>query len=79
MFSKMFSYFDETLSKYQYGFRKGYGAQQCLLVLLEKWKTAVGKGSVFGVFLTDLSNAFDSLNHERFMAKLSSYEFILPA
>ena len=75
----MFSCFDETLSKYQNGFKKGYSAQQNLLALLEKWKTAVGKGNVLGAFLTDLSNAFDCLNHERFMAKLSSYEFILPA
>ena len=69
----MFSCFDETLSKYQ------NSAQQNLLALLEKWKTAVGKGNVLGAFLTDLSNAFDCLNHERFMAKLRAYEFILPA
>ena len=36
MFSQMSAYFDEIFSKYQYGFRKGYSTQQCLLALLEK-------------------------------------------
>ena len=44
MFSQMSAYFYEIFSKYQYGFRKGYSTQQCLLPLLEKWKAAVGKG-----------------------------------
>ena len=54
MFSQMSAYFDEIFSKYQYGFRKGYSSQQCLLALLEKWKAAVDKGKVFGALLTDL-------------------------
>ena len=61
----MSAYFDEIFSKYQYGFRKGYSSQQCLLALLEKWKAAVEKGKVFGPLLTDLSRTFDCLNHER--------------
>ena len=63
MFSQMSAYFDETFSKYQYGFRKGCSTQQCLLVLLEKWKAAVDKGKEFGALLTDSSKAFDCLNH----------------
>ena len=31
-------YFDEILSKYQCGFRKGYNSQHCLIALIEKWK-----------------------------------------
>ena len=34
-------FIDPLLSKYQYGFGKGFSAQHCLLVMLEKWKNAV--------------------------------------
>ena len=44
---------DPLLRKHQYGFRKGFSAQFCLLAILEKWKNEVGKGKVFGVLLTD--------------------------
>ena len=37
MFSQMSARFDEILSKYQYGFRKGNSTQQYLLALIEKW------------------------------------------
>ena len=29
-------YFSDLLSKYQCGFRQGYGTQDCLLVMIEK-------------------------------------------
>ena len=31
-------YFDPILSKYQFGFRNRYSAQQCLLTMTEKWR-----------------------------------------
>ena len=49
------------------------------LALLEKWKTAVEKGKVFGALLTDLSKAFDCLNRELLTAKLNAHGFTLPA
>ena len=47
--------------------------------LLEKWKNSVDKGKAFGALLTDLSKAFDCLNHELLTAKLNTYGFTLPA
>ena len=47
VFSKIFErllsrqlseFFDNILSKFQYGFRKCYGTQHCLLLMLEIWK-----------------------------------------
>ena len=79
MFSQMSAYFDKIFSKYQYMFRKECSTQQWLLALLEKWKTAVDKGKVFGALLTNLSKAFDCLNQELHIAKLNAYGFTLPA
>ena len=37
IYTQMSKYFDPILSKCQFGFRKGYSAQQCLLIMTEKW------------------------------------------
>ena len=47
--------------------------------LLEKWRNSVDKGKSFGALLTDLSKAFDCLDHELITAKLNTYGFTLPA
>ena len=67
------------LSKHQCGFRNGYSTQQCLLAMLEKWRSAVDNKKTFGVLLTDLSKAFDCLSHELLLAKLHAYGFSIPA
>ena len=41
MHSQISSYFDNILSKYQFGFRQGHSSQQCLLVLIENWEKKV--------------------------------------
>ena len=53
------NFMDPLLSKYQCGFRKGFSAQNCLLTMLEKWKSSVDRGKSFGLLLTDLSKVFD--------------------
>ena len=64
---------DQSLSKYQSGFRRGFNAQNCQLVMLEKWKLSVDKGKAFWPLLTDLLKAFDCLSHELIIAKLNTY------
>ena len=79
MFKEMSQFFDKIFSKYQCGFRKGFSTQQCLLAMLEKWKRSIDNGKSFGALLTDLSKAFDCLDHELLIAKLNAYGFHLSA
>ena len=44
-------FIDPLLCKFQRGFRKGYGAQDRLLAMLEHWKSTVYKGKVLGLYL----------------------------
>ena len=55
-------YFQPVLSNLQCGFRKGYSAQLCLLVLIEKCDKVMDKGGFAGLLLTDLSKAFDYID-----------------
>ena len=79
LFEQISGFFDNFLSEKQCGFRKGYSTQHCLVNLLEKWKSSVDKGKTSGALLTDLSKAFDCLDHELLTAKVNAYGFDLPA
>ena len=68
VFSKVFErllsrqrleFFDNVLSKFQCGFRNGYGTQSCLLLMLDIWEGATDNNKAFGALLTDLSKAID--------------------
>ena len=68
---QLLEFFDNILSKFQCGFRKGYGTQHCLLLMLEIWKEATDNNKAFGALLNDLSRAFDC--HDLLIAKLHAY------
>ena len=71
----MYTYFDKFFVKYQCGFCKGYNAQHCLLVMIEKMKEARDKNKVCGAVFTNLSKAFDCLKHDLLIAKLQAFGF----
>ena len=62
-------------SKYQCGFRKQFSVQHCLIVMIEKWSQSLNSGGQASAFLTDLSKAFDCIDHELIIAKLNANGF----
>ena len=65
LYNQMHTYFDNILSKYQCGFRKGFNAQHYLVSMIEKWKESADNGGAFGALMTDLTKAFHCLHHEQ--------------
>ena len=84
IFSKIFErhmseqiseYAKSFLSPYMFGYRKGHSTEQCVMIMIEKWKKALDEQKVAGAVLTDLSKAFDCLPHDLLIAKLYAYGF----
>ena len=71
----MYPYFDKLFSKFQCGFQKGFNAQHCWITMIEKWRRSLDGGSQAGALPTDLSKAFDCIDHELLIAKLYAYGF----
>ena len=70
-------YFENMLSNFQCGCRKGLSTQHCLLLIIEKWEEAVDKDQSFGALLANLLNAFDCHSHDLLIGKLHSFVIFL--
>ena len=75
IYNQLYDYFDGILFPSQCGFRNGYSTQHCLLVMLEKFKESVDKGNEFGALLTDLSKAFDFIDHKLICKTIMVWSF----
>ena len=68
MHNQIIGYIEKYLCPYLFGFRKGYITEQCLNVMIERWKKALDQTKYVGAVLTDLSKAFDCFNHQLLIA-----------
>ena len=57
------------------GYRKGFSTQYALFSLIESWEKILDEKGFGGAVLMDLLKAFDTLNHELLIGKLSAYGF----
>ena len=73
------SYIEDKLPKWLTGFRKSYGTQHSLLLMLEKLRRGIDNGSYVSALFMDLSKAFDTINHDLMLAKLKAHGFSINA
>ena len=66
---------NEILYRYQLGFRKNHSTDTCLSYLTDKIRTGFDCGLLTGMILIDLQKAFDTINHNILLKKMSSIGF----
>ena len=47
MYKQMATFINKYFPRFQCGIRKGYSSQQCLIALIEKWKSAADSRNIF--------------------------------
>ena len=67
------SYIKIFLSPYLCGYRRDLTTQLALLSLIEKWKVVLDNKGFGEAVLMDLSEAFDTINHDLLISKLHVY------
>ncbi len=66
-------FFQDKISPYMSGFRKGYNCERVLIRLVGNCKQASDSNMVYGIVLSDLSKVFDCLPPRLVVAKLQAY------
>jgi hypothetical protein len=64
---------EKILSDYQHGFTLGRSCTTQLLQIFDKWTEILDEGGSIDVIYLDLAKAFDTVPHQRLLAKLSGY------
>ena len=75
IFQQISSHVANKLSPFLCGFRKGYNAHHALLRLKHKLNRSLDNKQNIGLFMMDLSKAFDCIPHNLLIAKLHAYGF----
>ena len=64
---------NKLYSTKQLGYSEGKSTEFLLLLLTERWQTAIDRGKVVGVLYIGLRKAFDSISHHILLEKLNGF------
>ena len=65
----------QLLHKSQSGFRKHHSCNTALIKLVDNWLKSIDNGETVGAIFFDLRKAFDVVDHNLLLKKLSMYKF----
>ena len=73
IYNQLYEYLSDKIFPSQCRFCKGYSSQHSILFMIEKFQESTDKGNASGALLTDLSKAFDRIDHTFLIAKLFAF------